>query len=242
MVDIPPLRRAETAATTIAAHLERLIATGTVPPGSKLPSERELAATWSVSRSTLREAMSELEHKRLLERTPGRGTLVLGPPIEVNELTAMQADTSLAYVAELRYALEPEIARLAAIRATPANLLQLREVLFEANENLRLAESLRLDMEFHLLVAQAAQNPLMAKICSLTSEWTSDERRHTHTGRSGRRLSIEGHRRIFAAIERHDPEAAHLAMSEHLSDVRQRIDAAQSRSAAGDADAPGDEA
>lgn len=237
MANLPPIRRAESAATIIAAHLEKLIATGEVAVGSKLPSERELAATWSVSRSTLREAMSELERKRLLQRTPGRGTTVLAPPLEVDDLTAMDADTSLPYVAELRYAIEPEIARLAALRATNANVLQLREALASANENLRLADSLRLDMEFHLLVAQAAQNPLMAKICALTSEWTRDERRHTHTGRAGRRLSIDGHRAIFEAIENHDPEAARAAMSEHLSDVRQRIDAAQRNGA----DLPGDE-
>ncbi len=52
---------------------------------------------------------------------------MLGPPVEVADLSSMDADTSLPYVAELQYALEPEIARLAAIRATPANLLQLRE-------------------------------------------------------------------------------------------------------------------
>ncbi len=78
MVDLPPLRRAETAVTIIAAHLERLIATGEVPPGAKLPPERELAASWSVSRSTLREAMSELERKRLLERSPAAGRWCLG--------------------------------------------------------------------------------------------------------------------------------------------------------------------
>ncbi|HWV49220.1 MAG TPA: winged helix-turn-helix domain-containing protein, partial [Microbacterium sp.] len=72
---IPPApRRLEKESVAVTAHLERLIATGAVAPGERLPSERALAEQLSVSRTTLREAMHELENKRLIERTRGRGT------------------------------------------------------------------------------------------------------------------------------------------------------------------------
>src|ERR1700757_554897 len=66
-----------------AARLERLIVAGDLQPGDRLPSERDLALTLNVSRASLREAMHELEAKRLIERRPGRGTTVLPAPDRV---------------------------------------------------------------------------------------------------------------------------------------------------------------
>lgn len=221
--DIPPLRLGDSASVAITSHLERLIAKGAIAPGTKLPNERELAESLSVSRSTLREAMHELESKHLVERVRGRGTIVLGPPPEVWDLRAMTADTSTGYVAELRYALEPDIARLAAIRSTPADIRSLRQSLDRADADLRPAHSMDLDIEFHLLVAHASQNPLMATLASLASEWTRDERAFTHSTRAWRRLSIDGHASILEAIEQHDAQGARDAMHDHLLDVRRRI-------------------
>jgi DNA-binding FadR family transcriptional regulator len=232
-VSIPAIRRGANVPSVIAAQIEKMIATGQILPGSKLPPERDLAGTMNVSRSTLREAMSELERKRLIERSPGRGTVVLGPPPEVWDLRSMTAESSPRYVAELRYAIEPEIARLAAVRATPANIIQLRDVLSLAHEDLRKSESLKLDIEFHLLLAQSAQNPLMSSLCALASDWTKDERAHTHSNRSWRRLCIDGHRAIFESVEAHDPDTAHQAMFDHLFDVRRRISEATGAHSAG---------
>ncbi|WP_197383629.1 FadR/GntR family transcriptional regulator [Mycolicibacterium mengxianglii] len=222
-MEIPGLKRPDSAWVAIAAHLERLIATNELGPGARLPSERELAEQMSVSRSTLREAMYELERKRLIERVPGRGTVVLGPPSEVMDLRAMVADTSPQYVAELRYAIEPENAKLAASRATAANLRALRDVMARTHEGLSPNDSMLVDCEFHLLLAQSSQNPLMKALTSLASEWTLDERLHTHSTRTWRRLSITGHNAILEAVEARDPDAAFDAMHGHLLDVRERI-------------------
>ncbi|GAB3600633.1 FadR/GntR family transcriptional regulator [Microbacterium tumbae] len=211
-------------AVVLAAHFEKLIATGELAPGSRLPPERELAASFRVSRSSLREAMHELESKHLIERAPGRGTRVLHAaerPEQFAALSAEQAEQS--HAAELRGIIEPSIASLAAVRATPANILQLHDVLDRSHESLLQAESLRLDLEFHLLLAQAAQNPLLSALQSMTSEWTSDVRQHSHSTRHGRRVSVEGHRAIFEAVQAHDADAASTAMAAHLADVRALI-------------------
>lgn len=222
---IPPLpRRSHSVSTGLAAHFERLIATGELAAGSRLPAERELAVSLSVSRSSLREAMHELESKHLIDRTPGRGTTVLGPIAGVEELLMMSAGHSeQEHAAELRLIIEPSIAGLAANRATPASILQLRDVLEKSSERLPKADSLRLDVEFHLLLANAAQNPLLATLQTMASEWTSEVRQHSHASREGRRASVRGHQAIFDAVQAHDAAAARQAMEDHLREVRELI-------------------
>jgi len=223
--DIPPLnRRPQNVSVALAAHFERLIATGEILPGTRLPSERELATSMSVSRSSLREAMHELESKHLISRTQGRGTIVLAPTAGVDELLAMSVGgTEQEHAAELRSIIEPSVAGLAAHRATPANLLQLHDVLDKSHENLLQAESLRLDVEFHLLLAQAAQNPLLTALHTMASEWTGEVRQHSHATKEGRRASVRGHRAILDAVAAHDGLAARQAMEDHLRDVRELI-------------------
>lgn len=223
--EIPPLgRRPQNVSVALAAHFERLIATGEIRPGSRLPSERDLATSMSVSRSSLREAMHELESKRLISRIQGRGTIVLAPTAGVDELLAMSVgETEQEHAAELRAIIEPSVAGLAAHRATPANLLQIRDVLDKSHENLLQAESLRLDVEFHLLLARAAQNPLLTALQTMASEWTGEVRQHSHATKEARRASVRGHQAIFDAVQAHDGLAARQAMEDHLRDVRELI-------------------
>jgi GntR family transcriptional repressor for pyruvate dehydrogenase complex len=223
--DIPPLaRRPQNVSVALVAHFERLIATGELAAGTRLPPERELATTMSVSRSSLREAMHELESKHLISRIQGRGTIVLAPTAGVQELLAMSAGgTEQEHAAELRSIIEPSVAGLAAHRATAANLLQLQDVLEKSHENLLAAESVRLDREFHLLLAQAAQNPLLVALQTMAGEWTSEVRQHSHATKEGRRISVRGHRAIFGAVQAHDGMAARQAMEDHLRDVRELI-------------------
>lgn len=224
MTELPVPRRGQNMSVVLAAHFERLIATSELAPGSRLPSERELADTFDVSRSTLREAMHELEAKRLIERRPGRGTTVLAVQQNSHDFRNLAAnDATAAYAAELREIIEPSIAALAASRASPSNVLQLGDVLDRSHENLLQAESLRLDVEFHLLLARAAQNPLLESLQVMSSDWTKDVRQYSHANRAGRRISTRGHHRIYEAVRDHDPVSAQEAMMVHLAEVKDLI-------------------
>ncbi|MFE6760237.1 FadR/GntR family transcriptional regulator [Streptomyces sp. NPDC057684] len=218
-------RRPRSVSAEVAAYLEQRIASGDLHPGDRFPAERELAQSLSVSRASLREAMRELENKGLIERRPGRGTVVTEPPREVDELLRELAETRQEQrnVSELRRLVEPGIAGHAALRAHPSNLLRLEDVLRQSNENLTAAESMRLDLEFHSLLAQAAQNPLLTTLLTMSSRWTEDVRRHSHATQKGRRISVEGHRAILQAVAAHDRLAAEAAMRAHLDDVRTLI-------------------
>ncbi len=217
----PVLRKTPSMSAEVAAYLEREIASRGLEPGDKLPTERELAATLSVSRATVRSALQDLESKHLLERTQGRGTIVAAPPAEVSELYARLANVESAQqdVAEMRGAIEPLVAELAALRSSAADLIQLQDVLTGSNEHLSPEEALRLDIQFHTLVAQAARNQLMTTVLTMTSSWTSEVRLRSHSTTEGRQLSIEGHRHILDAIQARDATAAGIAMREHLADV-----------------------
>jgi len=219
-------RRARSISVELAAHVERLIATGVLRPGERLPPERELAASLSVSRSTLREAMHELEAKHLVERRTGRGTIVAEQAESVTELyagLATDADVTLDDATELRLIVEPRIAAAAALRASPSNFVQLEDVLARSALDPNAERSLELDVEFHLLLAHAARNPLLVAVYTMTSRWTESVRRHSHATPEGRLRSLEGHRAIYRAVEARDAEAAAVAMDEHLSTIRDVI-------------------
>lgn len=177
----------------------------------------------NVSRSSLRQAMFELESKNLIERKQGRGSTVTDLTRHVGDLTEGlgELDIELGYAIELRDLVEPRIAQLAALRAVESNLLSLDEVLTRSNETLSPAESLRLDIEFHTLLAHAAQNPLLVTLCTMTTDWTRRTRILSHRTRHGRRLSLDGHHRIYEAVAVQDGAAAAAAMERHLREVRE---------------------
>lgn len=219
MEQSPLIRRGRTMSGEVGAYLERLISTE-LRPGDRLPPERALAERLDVSRTTVREAMRELEQRRLVERSPGRGTTVLAPPEAARELGSLDAGgAEHADVAELRLLVEPQIAGLAALRATDTDLVLLEQTLAASHAGLTPAESLALDVRFHLELAAAARNPLLVSLCELTSTWVHDVRARSHTTRAGRRSSVEWHRRLYEAVAAGDAEEARRVMVAHLEVV-----------------------
>ncbi|GAA1817934.1 FadR/GntR family transcriptional regulator [Nesterenkonia flava] len=224
-VNIPPLPfRSPNIVVTLTAHLEKLIATGELPPGTKLPAERELAQSLAVSRASLREALHDLEAKNLLERRPGRGTHVTEQGEQVHQLRGLASGPHQQNsAAELRGLVEPSVASLAASRATHANLVQLQDVIARSYTATTAQQSLERDIEFHLLLAHASFNPLITTLHGMMTEWTMDLRAHSHATEEGRSRSLRGHEEILAAVEAQDPDRAAEAMRQHLEEVRNLI-------------------
>jgi DNA-binding FadR family transcriptional regulator len=215
------VRRSLSVSTEIVAHIETLISSGSLEPGTKLPPERELAQVLKVSRASLREAMHELEAKRVIERRPGRGTIVLEVPSHAQALyeEVSESERTLRDVAELRETIEPKFAQLAAERATKATLYALEQVLEKSGRALSQEDSLKADISFHMLLAQASQNPLMVALNSLANSWTESVRSFSHETTRARRSSHLGHQLIFTAVRSGNGAAARDAMLAHLADV-----------------------
>lgn len=220
-----PMRRGRTLSATTTAYLEKLV-TDELRPGDRLPPERVLAENLAVSRTTIREALHELEQRRLLSRTPGRGTIVLPRPAAASAMLDTLAcdDAEQANVAELRMLVEPQIAALAAHRARPADLVLLEDILAASHAGLSPAESLQQDVAFHVQLARTAGNPLLVSLCELSNVWVQQVRARSHATMAARRSSFEGHRAIYRAVENHDPDLAQQAMADHLAAVERLVE------------------
>lgn len=215
------VRRSTAVGVEIVAHFERLISTGELAPGTRLPNERELAASFKVSRTSLRDAMAELQVKNMVVRRPGRGTVVTEPPARANDLyeRISEAERTLRDVAELRETIEPRFAELAGRRITDSTLMALESVLERTKQPMSQEESIEQDIAFHMLIAQASQNRLLVALGALANEWTASTRALSHADVPARSLSHDGHHRVYLCLRDRDPEGARLTMLQHLSEV-----------------------
>lgn len=210
---------------SVAARLEALIDAGEIVAGDQLPPERELAALFSVSRATMREALNQLLLKGLISRRPGRGTIVLDRTSEqetaFRPLGRLGAD--LPEALDFRSVIEPAIAAHAARRATRADLLRLEEIARFMEQDESSTSFARLDQQFHELIARACHNPLLVALNAAAVDWMAATRKEALQTAERREVSRRGHRRIYRAIAASDPDAAAAAMAAHINDVAQLL-------------------
>lgn len=198
------------------------IATKQYLPGSRLPSERELAEEFKVSRPTIREAMLALEIGGMVEARHGSGIYVADNP--KHERGAPELDIGAFELTEARSLFEGEAAALAATMITDQELAQLEAILsemIEENENHATGE--QADRRFHLAIAEATHNVMIVSI--IEQLWDTRERsplcRHIlEKARSvGVQPRIDEHRELLDALRARDPQWARRAMREHLERV-----------------------
>ncbi len=221
---------------TVAETLYRRIQAGEFPVGSRLPSERHLANELGVARNTVREALDVLEECWMIKRRPGSGSFVSyqTQPETVDVAAApvsseaVSAATSPLELQVARGIIEPEMVRLAVINAAPRDIEQLRAVLDRMESIQTDSEAFaRTEEEFHMQLAQCADNPLLAAIYELII----DVRRQSHWAAHRRRalspVRIQEiqrrHRSLFEAIELRDIEAAVEYAKLHLIDEQRAL-------------------
>ncbi len=152
----------EPAYKAVSAAIERAILDGALPPGAALPTEQELAERFGVHRSTVREAIRQVEQEGLLQRREGRRLFVCLPGVHDLAPRATRLlllhQTTFQELWDVALKLEPLAARLAAQHATADDLalLEANQVATEAQT--KLPELVALDMEFHALVGRASHN------------------------------------------------------------------------------------
>ena len=210
----------------IVEQIENSVLAGILKPGDQLPAERELANQFGVSRTAVREAVKTLREKGLVEAYPGRGTFITnGTSQAIRQsfglMLKMGGAESTLQLVEVREILEPEIAALAATRAQDRHIAGMSEAVATMEAAMtdpdRFVEA---DLDFHLLLAEATENPFVPiLIDSIVGLLREQRRRNAHVA-EGLARGQSHHRRILAAIERHDPVAAREAMRAHLRQVR----------------------
>ena len=221
------LRREGPGVATTRQLLDYLLS-GDVAPGQKIPSERQLAETLGVGRSTIREAIKSLELLGLVEQRVGDGTYLSGSSSELLPqviqwgllLTEHQRDDML----EARFHLEVLLAQLAAERRTEDQLARLHELIEQMRESHDdLDRYIEADIAFHLEVARASGNSVLVgvltNIQALLRTWAS---RVIHTA-GETKTSLAMHEPILKAIDAGDPAAARQAMTAHMERATRRL-------------------
>lgn len=214
--------------TNLAAQtLQRRIINGEFAAGAALPSQRELSVQLSISRASLREAISTLEALGLVRSQPGKGVFVTaGNRLESDQPprgTAMMTPQSLI---ELRVALEPAWAGLAALRINDVGLVQLETIqrgMEDALKTCDLVMAADWDLQFHMQLARLSENPGLISISQQFSEQIGHSLRLPFANRDGIWAPADEHRLIIAAIASGDAAAASAAMRTHLSAAAHRI-------------------
>lgn len=219
----------------IAEQIEQRILSGTLRSGDRLPTERELAEQFQASRTAVREAMKTLAQKGLVDMRPGRGTIVIDGTTQAmrHSLGLMmrvgQAGSSDELV-EVREILEPEIAALAAARATQEHIAAMQEAVQIMDNSLDAADNyIAADNDFHRALAKATQNTLILAFVDSIVGLLSEQRTHIFAVSGGPERGQLHHKRLLDAIARQDSEAAREAMRAHLQQVRIDVETALSQ-------------
>jgi DNA-binding FadR family transcriptional regulator len=198
--------------------------------GDRLPTERELADTFGVSRTTVRKALADFKQQGLIEQTVGSGTFVagqagarLGQRIQHDS----SQHTSPADLMEARLALEPAIIELAIRNATVADLRRMDECCDQAEAADTLESFEHWDAELHQAIADAAHNSFVGNVFSLMKtvraqgDWGQLKKKSVTPER---RLAYQvQHRQIVGALRDRDAARARELTLEHLLQVRRNL-------------------
>jgi DNA-binding FadR family transcriptional regulator len=209
-------------------QLRAYLAQHDLPPNAQLPSERELCDLLGVSRGELRKALAVLEGNGELWRHVGKGTFIGARPVEEYKNVAdIAAASNPREVMQARLAIEPILAREAALHATSTDIAEMRQCLKAS----RLAETWRqyenCDNRLHRLVAEASHNTVLVALFDTlnavrrTVVW--GRLRSNSSGPPPEHHSFAEHDILVDAITERDLDAAAAAMDRHLHSVEAHL-------------------
>lgn len=218
----------------IVAKVKDMIEKGRLKSGDQLPGERELAEVFRVSRSSVREALRSLESQGFLQSRQGDGTYIANQPVEslVNPLASViftEKDGQMELF-EMRRLIEPQIAYLAAERATEDEIASMEEALRLQEEEIARGETgTDVDKRFHYIMANATKNKVFLRIMDNIMEILAESRDRYLQVEGRPEKSITRHRLILDAIKARDRDRAEQLMREHLMDIENSLFAAKRR-------------
>lgn len=216
------------AVSAVATRLLELFTDGSIAPGTRLPPERQLAASLEVGRSAVREALAALELLGVVDVRPGSGTYLRGNASELLPQTLswgmMLNQTRTAELAEVRGALEIYAARLATERMSDEAIERLHDHLEAMRASVSdLKSFVEADLQFHLELARSTDNTvlldLLQSIRSLLRVWSERAVQDDEHAR----LAIQEHAAVYDAIAARDSEAAASAMVAHMRTAGARL-------------------
>lgn len=211
----------------VAKQLQTRVVTK-LKPGDMLPPERELAQTFGVSRSSIRDAIRSLEAVGLPEPRQGVGTVVREASADAGLTPVgsvlLQERKVIHELLDARHVIEPALARRAALHASSAQIAEMRAILSKQEEKTRRGElATAEDSAFHYAIALAADNSVMMKLVRVLMDLLRETRERSLQGEGRAEKSLAGHFRIVAAVQRGDTSGAEAAIRRHLSEIERIV-------------------
>ena len=208
-------------------QIRELIYRGTLKPGEKLMTERELAQAMNVSRTTIRDAIQRLVAMGLIVQKQGQGTFVksVDDTLATPLAKAMKAqDASIEDLLEVRLGLECNAAALAAQRADETDITALNQSITEMTEEVNSGRlGTEADTAFHMAIAYAAKNPLhiliMRNFYDYLFHGIGENLASLYEDPKNIEEILRQHRKILSTIKSRDPFKAYSAMKEHIGYV-----------------------
>lgn len=215
-------------------QIKKLIVSGHLRPGDKLPSENELSQLLNVSRSSVREALRALESNGLIQVRSGAGAFVSDDALVISSINdAMQRVLTRRNRAlkllQVRGAIECMVVSEVASTVSASELQKLKNILDEQRRLVEerpenyLEDLATLDAEFHLALCQAGENDIASEIISALLPSFHDDNKAIFYFEKGIQL-VDEHQRILDAISAGDGRKAEEEMRAHISRVMQEFE------------------
>jgi GntR family transcriptional repressor for pyruvate dehydrogenase complex len=215
---------------SIVSEIKDRVISGELKEGDSLGSQDDLARSMGVSRASLREALNRLNLMGLVETRQGSGTFIRRTmPVDyMSSLSSLliMDQVSAAELLDARLHIESAVAALAAKNATELDIKKIKFVLngmendFRAN---KLGSFIARDVQFHMLIAESSKNRVLVKVVEIIRDIL---RQFIKKFFDALPMSVSDavayHRKIYEAIERHDPVAARKHMEDHIMSLIDR--------------------
>ncbi len=220
VVELSPITRT-TAAQAVADQLLAMIRSGALQPGDRFPPERELMERLGVGRSSVREALQILSAVNVISSVPGAGTFVKEPQadevLRADLIGFLIGDAMARHLLEAREMIEPDAARLAAVRGTEEDHVAL-ETLLQAHERaLKAGEPINeFAARFHVALAAAAHNQVLQKFMESILELLMKRGRKIERIPDYAKQELREHREIFDLVRRRDADGAAEYLRNHI--------------------------
>ena len=210
-------------------RLERLITSGELQPGDEMPSERELMERFGVGRPAIREAMQSLANMGLVAISHGERAKVLELTAKSLfrqvDLTAKimlsKSSDTLEHLKNARIFFERGMARVAAEKASPQDIADLRVILERQRASLGQAEAfIAADMAFHTRIAEISGNPIFAAVSESMLAWLKEYHTEMLIWTGKEKFTLAEHEEIIHCLAQNDADGADQAVLKHLERSR----------------------
>ena len=211
---------AGTAGDALASTLAGRVLSGELPADERLPSERQLAREFGVSRPVVREALRSLVERRLIDVEPSRGAYVRGETgprrPQPFDLDYLRRGTTARQLSEARLMLETEAAALAAEHADTDDLAALQTAVERLEASPTPLDRVRNDLAFHAALVAASHNPVIETMFAAIQGLTVELMVRSAGDAEIVRRSEPYHRIAYQAVADRDAGAARAAIQAHL--------------------------